>query len=83
MSVRTTVTLDDDILPRVQDESRLRGQPFRHTLNELLREALSHAARPRPQRSLRIQPTHMGARPGLNYDDIESLLEYAEGDRHR
>jgi hypothetical protein len=25
----------------------------------------------------------MGHKPGLNYDSIESLLEYGEGDRHR
>ena len=83
MSTRTTVTLDDDTLAKVQDESRLRGQPFRHTLNDLLREALAQAHQPRPARSLQIVPSKMGPRPGLNYDNIESLLEYAEGTRHR
>lgn len=76
------MTLDDDILVRVQDESRLRGRPFRHTLNDLLREALLHASKPKVRRSIDIRPTHMGLRPGLNYDSIESLLEYGEGERH-
>ena len=31
----------------------------------------------------RIQPFHMGYRPELNYDDVESLLEYLEGPLHR
>jgi hypothetical protein len=34
------------------------------------------------RRALVILPTHMGHQPGLNYDSIESLLEYGEGDRH-
>jgi hypothetical protein len=82
MSIRTTVTLDDDVLDRVQRESRSRGASFRDTLNDLLRMALSVENRPR-RRTLKIKPTHMGYRPGLNYDDVESLLEYGEGEQHR
>jgi hypothetical protein len=82
MSVRTTVTLDDDILERVKRESRSRGASFRDTLNDLLRTALSLENRPR-RRTLKIKPVHMGFRTGLNHDDIESLLGYGEGEQHR
>ena len=37
-------------------------------------------AKPR-RRTLRIKPVPMGHKPGLNYDNIESLLEYGEGER--
>jgi hypothetical protein len=30
-----------------------------------------------------IKPSHMGYRPGLNYDSVEALLEYGEGEWHR
>ncbi len=83
MSSRTTVTLDDDVLDRVKAESRARGASFRETLNDLLRRALA-PEKPRPvRRRFRIKPSHMGYRPGLNYDNIESLLEYGEGEHHR
>jgi hypothetical protein len=83
MGIRTTVTLDEDVLERVRRESRSRGATFRDTLNDLLREALlPPKARPL-RRTLKITPVHMGYRPGLNLDDIESLLEYGEGNRHR
>jgi hypothetical protein len=82
MSVRTTVTLDEDVLDRVKRESRARGASFRETLNDLLRTALSLENRPH-LRSLKIQPDRMGYRMGLNYDDVESLLEYGEGEQHR
>jgi len=83
MSIRTTVTLDEDVLERVKQESRSRGTSFRATLNDLLRTALLRAAE-RPNRGeFRVNPTLMGYRPELNYDDVESLLEYAEGENHR
>ena len=82
MSVRTTVTLDDDVMDRVKRESRSRGASFRDTLNDLLRAALSAENWPQ-RRTLTIKPVHMGYRTGLNYDDVESLLEYGEGEQHR
>ena len=82
MSVRTTVRLDDDALEQVRRESRSRGVSFRHTPNDLLRTALNLKNRPL-QRALKIMPIHMGYRTGLNYDDVESLLEYGEGAERR
>jgi hypothetical protein len=82
MSIRTTVTLDDDVVARVKRESKARGASFRDTLNELLRTALLEKDK-QPRRTLRIKPSHMGYRPGLNYDNIESLLVYGEGEQHR
>ncbi|HMF76567.1 MAG TPA: hypothetical protein VK604_12980 [Bryobacteraceae bacterium] len=82
MSIRTTVTLDEDVLERVKHESRLRGASFRGTLNDLLRTALLQQEKKPRRRLLRITPIHMGYRGGLNYDDVESLLEYGEGERH-
>lgn len=83
MSIRTTVTLDDDVLERVKRESRSRGASFRDTLNDLLRMSLLNLQNKPRTRSLKIKPTHMGYRAGLNYDDIESLLEIGEGEQHR
>jgi hypothetical protein len=83
MGIRTTITLDEDVLERVKQQSRSRGTSFRETLNELLRLGLL-ASETRPKRGrFRVKPTHMGYRPGLNYDSVESLLEYGEGDSHR
>ena len=83
MSIRTTVTLDEDVLERVKQESRARGASFRDTLNELLRAGLLGCKTPPQRRGLKIKPTHMGYRPEMNYDDIEGLLDYAEGDSRR
>ena len=83
MSIRTTVTLDEDVLERVKQESRSRGISFREMLNDLLRAALLASNIQAKRRGFRVKATHMGYRTNLNYDDVESLLEYAEGEQHR
>ena len=83
MNIRTTVTLDDDVADRVQRRARSLGKPFRETLNELLRAGLLSAESPAARTRFRIKPFHMGYRPELNYDDVESLIEYLEGPLHR
>ena len=83
MSIRTTVTLDDDVAARVKRESQTRGLSFRETLNELLRFALLNTAGKPSRRTLQIKPVHMGYKPGLNHDSVESLIEYGEGEQHR
>jgi hypothetical protein len=82
MSIRTTVTLDDDVIERVKQESQSRGASFRDTLNELVRTGLLHAQH-KPVRMLKVKPWPMGLKPGLSYDNIEALLEYGEGELHR
>jgi len=40
MSIRTTVTLDEDVYERLKEESRRRGVPFRQTLKRWFGEDL-------------------------------------------
>ena len=82
MSIRTTVTLDEDVLERVKRESRARGSSFKDTLNDLLRSALQ-SGKQQSRRRLPITSHHLGCRPELNHDKIEALLELAEGPLHR
>jgi hypothetical protein len=83
MGIRTTVTLEEDVLERVKAESKARGLSFRETLNDLLRLGLitrtANATRP----PFKVKPVNMGYRPELNYDDVEGLLTYLEGENHR
>jgi plasmid stability protein len=83
MSIRTTLTLDDDVAAKVKLKSQSRGATFRDTVNDLLRHALVATENPAPRRTLQIRPSHSGTKPGLNDDSIASLLEYGEGDWHR
>ena len=83
MSIRTTVTLDDDVAARVKRVSQDQGIPFRDALNEVLRVGLLGMDKPPVRRTLLIQPRPMGYRAGLQHDSVESLLEYGEGEQRR
>ncbi len=83
MSIRTTVTLDEDVFERLKQASRTRGIPFRQALNDTLRVGLLAKEEPAARRRFRIEPRHMGVRPGLNYDNVSALLELAEGENYR
>lgn len=82
MGIRTTVVLDEDVLERIKEVSRAKGISFREALNGLLRSALVQQNE-RPKRNLNIPTLDAGFYPYLNYDDIEGLLEYGEGEMHR
>lgn len=83
MSIRTTITLDEDVVERVKDESRVRGDSFRNTLNDLLRVAFVHLQATKPRPRFVVKPTAMGVKVGLNYDSIEALLSNGEGESHK
>ena len=78
--MRTTVVLDDDVLERLQAESRLRQISFRGTLNDVIRDglALSQQRRGSPGK-FRVKPRAMGLKAGFTYDSISRLLELGEG----
>ena len=76
MSIRTTLTLDEDVYERLQQESRSRGIPFKQTLNDVIRVGLHAKA---PNRTMKIETFDLGSFPGLDYDNIGELLEQLEG----
>ena len=81
MSIRTTVTLDDDVMDRLKERSKAQSKPFRDMLNDMVRLGLL-ASESVPKRNFKIVPFNMGHRPELDYDCTEKLLEYAEGPEH-
>ena len=83
MSIRTTITLDEDVIERAKDFSKARGLPFRQALNDLVRAGLLAESATPVNRRFRVEPKHMGVRHGIDYDHTAGLFELGEGDRHR
>lgn len=82
MSKRTTVTLEDDVLRRLESEARRVGRPFKEVLNEAIRRGLDDALKP-SRTSFQIEARDMGLLPGVSVDDVAGLLERLEGVEHR
>lgn len=82
--MRTTITLDDDVAARLTEIQHRQEQTFKDVVNEMLRRGLEQAEmRSKPARPFRVKARAMGARPGLNYDNIGDLLEQLEGAAHQ
>jgi len=82
VSIRTTLTLEDDVAQRLEAEARRTGTSLKHVVNDLLRHAL--AARRRPEsRAFVVKARTLGLRAGLSYDSVGDLVESVEGPGHR
>ena len=82
VSKRTTVTLEDDVVGRLEAEARRTGRPFKDVLNDAVRRGLDRTFRPAPAR-FEIEPRDMGVLPGVDLDDVAGLLDQIEGPEHR
>jgi hypothetical protein len=77
--MRTTLTLDDDLVAKVKAICGRTGESFRVVLNRLLRTALNERRDARPRKPFRIQARPLGLRAGLNLDSVADLLEQVDG----
>lgn len=82
MPVRTTITLDEDVAAKLRTEARRSGRPFRAVVNDHLRKSLSSPPNKVPP--FRVKGARdLGARPGLDYDNVWKLIEELEGPFHK
>jgi hypothetical protein len=81
-SIRTTLSLDEDVASKLRAEARRSGKSFRTVVNETIRRGLVSAKAPE-QEPYKVRSSPMGLRPGLSLDSISQLLEQIEGPPHK
>ncbi len=81
--MRTTLTIDDDVLERARSAAQRLREPFRKVVNEALRAGLKTVEKPARSRLYRTRPHKMGLREGMNLDNIQELIARVEGEDHR
>jgi hypothetical protein len=76
MTVRTIITLDDDVAAKIQVELRRSGRPFEDIVNDALRMGLASAKTVQELPPFKIDPEHiMRLKPGYNYDKVEEVFD--------
>jgi plasmid stability protein len=80
VSIRTTLTLEDDVAARLRAESHRTGKSLKTVANEALRAGLD---RSRERAPFEVIARDLGLRPEIDLDDIGGLLERIEGPDHR
>ena len=78
--MRTTLTLDDDVLEQARALAAKLQTPFKTVINEALRAGLKEVEKPALQRPYRTRPHAMALRKGRNLDNIQELLAHIEGE---
>lgn len=78
--MRTTLSLDDDVLDRARQVAAKLRMPFKTIVNEALRAGLERVEQPAKQRPYTTEPHAMGLRPGRNLDNVQELLAQVEGE---
>lgn len=81
--MRTTLTLDDDVLDKARTLASKLDTPFRRVVNEALRAGLEAIEQPAKTRPYKTQPHKMGLKSGRNLDNIQELLSQIEGEDRR
>ena len=80
MSVRTTLTLDDDVAAALAREAHRTRRSHREVVNTAIRRGL---ARPADDDPFRVVASEMRRRPGVEIDDIDGLLDLLDGETRR
>ena len=75
--MRTTLTLDDDIVASLREQAHLLKRPFKQVVNDALRRGLSPAAR-EDMPVFRVTPLPGGLRAGIDPLRLNQLNDELE-----
>lgn len=82
--MRTTLTLDEDVVAKLKAEARRSGKAFREVVNETLRAGLMITRRSVPRARVQSRARDLGSlKPGLRIDSVADLLDQTEGPLHQ
>lgn len=82
--MRTTLTIDEDVAVRLEQERRKRRVSFKEVVNDVLRAGLEKLGQPR-RRPAEFRTKGFTLGPSLvgSLDNIEEVLSRAEGEDHQ
>jgi hypothetical protein len=78
--MRTTVTLDQDVVGMLRDAMHRTRRSFKETLNASLRMALGGRPSPAPAKPFVVRARRMGLRAGLDPGALNKLADELEVD---
>jgi len=81
--MRTTISIDDDVMERARAIAAKLETPFKAVVNEALRAGLDQVEQPGKSKPYKTKPHKMGLKFGCNLDNIQELLAQVEGDDAR
>ena len=78
--MRTTSTIDDDLIAQIEDLRRTKGLSFKGAVNYLLRAGVQCQAQPPKPKPFYTQPRKLGLRSGIDPTRLNQLLNDLDAD---
>jgi hypothetical protein len=78
--MRTTLSIDDDVLDAARSLAARTNKPFRTIVNEALRKGLEIFGVTAPRAPYVTQPRPLSLRSGLQIDNVQDLLSLLDGE---
>lgn len=78
ITMRTTLTLDDDVTALLREEAERTRLPFKEVVNQAIRLGLRTAAAPPHREPFRTQGHAFGFKPGIDLDRLNQLADELE-----
>ena len=73
--MRTTVTLEPDLIKKIKDLAHRKGLSFKQVLNGLIRRGLSSSTRQEAATRYAVEPHSGGFRPGIDPGKLNQLVD--------
>jgi hypothetical protein len=77
-SMRTTLTLDEDVAALLREEVEHSRLPFKQVVNQVIRLGLRAAAAPETRLPFRTRAHSFGFKPGVDLDKLNQLVDELE-----
>lgn len=79
-SMRTTLTLDDDIADTLREQARLQDMTFKRVVNDALRRGMSPDKRETPAQKYRVVPNRSALVSGIDPMKLNQINDELEAD---
>ncbi len=76
--MRTTLTLDPDVVRMIEEEAQRLRKPFKTVVNDALRRGLARRSSRVPARRYRLRPHSARLLPGLDGGKLNALADQLE-----
>jgi hypothetical protein len=82
-SMRTTLTLDDDVVALLREEMERARLPLKQVVNRAIRLGLRAASAPEFRQPFRTQPHAFRFKPGIDQEKLGQLADELEAEAFR
>ncbi|MGD9138499.1 MAG: hypothetical protein PVH42_17185 [Desulfobacterales bacterium] len=78
--MRTTLTIDDDLIQKLRENAHKKGVPFKLVVNQTLRVGLKHLNKPKKIKPYTCKTYSLGYPPGVDLDHALKLADRLESE---